>query len=204
MATFTRSQDNRLSPQCTCMVSPLCFLITSWSFHIPFYSGTHQSPCPLSFTNIPETAVLNPKLCQEQSPKRVSAHLPDTQALEASLFPVLSVCSGCLVSALAFLSQRERMRGLLRTFSFKVPGAWLSLVQLYHTGFKEVSFILRASFCNQFRADPKQLLCTARSKMRHKLIISHCKCASHSFVNTMPWDPDPWELEIWKYSILLD
>lgn len=48
------------------MVSSLYFLITSWSFHMPFDSGTHH--CPLSFTNIPEAAILSSKVCQEQRP----------------------------------------------------------------------------------------------------------------------------------------
>lgn len=111
--------------------------------------------------------------------------------IEGSLFPVSPVGSVFVLSALP--SQRERMRGQLQDFLIKGAGSLVqSCTAATQEGSKSLSLCCRSSSCSPFRPAPEQPLCTARSKMRHKRILSCCKCASpYGFVKTMLRVPKP-------------
>lgn len=157
-------------------------LFSDLPFQIPFSSSTHYSPTPLPFTNPPEALVLNTKVCQEQRPPWVRAQL---QLLEISPhLRVRSLSCSCLLGLLRVCvpcttepdGENERLPGGLSNLGCQVhcPALYSTMAE----GSKSLSSSSSASSCSQFRPAPGQLLCTARSKLRHRQILSHCKCAS--------------------------
>lgn len=170
-------------------------LCSDLPFQVPFSSSTHYSPAPLPFTKPPEALVLNAKACQEPRPPWVRAQLqllevsPHLRVRRLSCSCLLGLLCVCALCATESDGEDERWPGGLSHLGCQVhcPAVYSTMAE----GSKNLSSSSSAS-CSQFRPAPEQLLYTARSKLRHRQILSHCKCASpYGFVKTMLWDPKP-------------